>query len=74
MPLVGEDDASRAFALDLGDPGRFASWIMVGGVVSDDPGHQCLEVGGPAELLVIDLTVGHHHPAQVSRDGRRGAR
>ena len=30
---------------------------MSGGVVGDDPDHQHLEVGVPAELLVVDLTV-----------------
>jgi hypothetical protein len=39
---------------------------VISGVVGNDPGHQRLEVGVPAELLGIDLTVGHHHPAEVA--------
>jgi hypothetical protein len=29
-----------AFPVDLGDPGRFPSWVVISGVVGDDPGHQ----------------------------------
>src|SRR6478672_5831877 len=66
-----QEDASGAYAVDLGDPGGFPGRVVLGGVVGDDPGHQCLEVGVPAELLVVDLTVGHHHPAEVAGAVRR---
>ena len=62
-----QEDRAGAAAVQLGYPGRLARRVPALGVVGDDPRDQGLETLVPAELPGVDLAVGHHHPAQVTR-------
>jgi hypothetical protein len=61
-----QEDASRALAVDLGDPAGLAQRIVLGDVLGDDLRDELLEVRVPAELLCVGLAVGPHDPAEVT--------
>src|SRR5262249_17355588 len=54
--LVGryQQDASDPLPVLLGDPSRLPAVIVAAGVVGDNPRHQRLEAGVPAELLAVE--------------------
>ena len=62
---VGDaEDAPDPPAVELGDPCRRPRLLLRGEVV-DDLQHELLEAAVPAELVRVDLAVGHHHPPQI---------
>ena len=66
---AGCDDAehaTRAAAVDLGDPRRLALRVVALGEVGHDPRHERLEAGVPAELLGVQLAVALDDPAEVA--------
>jgi hypothetical protein len=66
LVLTHAEHAADPLAVKLRDPRRLAIRVVIDRVVGDDLGDERLEVGVPAELAVVLLTVRHHHPAEVA--------
>src|SRR5665213_3180997 len=64
--LTDTEHATDSDAVELGDPRGFPRAFVAVRIVGHDLRNQCLEGGVPAELGCVELTVGHHNPAQIA--------
>lgn len=67
--LGAAEHAADASTFHHCDPRRLPARLGaggVGGVLGDDASDERLEGGVPTELFEIELSVGHHHPSQIT--------
>src|SRR5262245_13177889 len=62
-------DSPHPTAAELGDPGRFATEVVIVEVVRDHPGHQRHERLVPALLVGVEVGMTLEHPAVVAELG-----